>query len=151
MKRLIAGIGSALALTLALSSSAAAETASVCGPLREYRAPTATAPGSITVGSEQFAISSTAQQNIASGTTTPGTNVCLRGTWVMSQTVGRNLTEFTLTLQQAVSPSPAATTAPLPSIGTASNGTSDLPLLAAIAAGLSALAVLTLFAVRRRT
>src|SRR2546430_9147760 len=85
-----------LALLVLAGSPAAADSVNVCGALAEYRAPTSTVPGSITVGSEQFAISTDAKQDTAPGTTTVGAQVCLTGTWVMSQTVGRNLTDFQL-------------------------------------------------------
>ena len=102
--------------TLGTSAIALADSVNVCGPLREYRAATATAPGSVTVGAEQFAISSDAKANVASGATTVGTNVCLTGTWQASQTVGRNLTDFTLTVQTAATTAP--TSSALPSTGT---------------------------------
>jgi hypothetical protein len=82
-----------------VAGTAAAETGGtpvhVCGRMTEYRAPTTTQPGAITVAGEQFAISSDARQNVTSDATV-GSDVCLAGKWFPSQTVGRNLTELTV-------------------------------------------------------
>jgi hypothetical protein len=105
-----------LALASAVQSTLAlADSVNLCGALREFRAPTATLPGSVTVGSDQFAISPAATQNVGSGATTAGTNVCLTGTWQMSETVGRNLSDFALVVQRS---SPQQN---LPTTGTTSN------------------------------
>ena len=124
---------------IAQAGVAAAETANVCGQLREYRPPTATAPGSVTVSAEQFAIASNAKQTTAAGATWVGAKVCLVGTWQASQTVGRELSDFSLTV--ASSQAPAA----LPS--TSTGPASPVPLAALLAA--AALAVVGGLRVRR--
>jgi hypothetical protein len=88
----------------AFAGIAAAETGgtpvNICGRMTEYRAPTQTQPGSITVAGEQFAISSDARQNVSPNATV-GSDVCMTGTWFPSQTVGRNLTELTVVPRSA--------------------------------------------------
>lgn len=65
----------------------------VCGAMSEYRAATVAAPGAIVVAGERFAISSDALVTIAAGAVVPQ-RVCLEGTWVRSETVGRLLTQL---------------------------------------------------------
>jgi len=109
---LVAGL--ALALMLGASTSAEAQTATnVCGMLVEYRAPTATMPGSITVGPEQFAIDSRATIDMSSDTRI-GSLVCLTGTWQRSQTVGRVLTDLRVRSREA---SAVPTSTPLEKCG----------------------------------
>src|SRR5687767_6559996 len=93
-----------LVTAAAFAGIAAAETGGtpvhICGTMTEYRAPTQTQPGSITVAGEQFAISSDARQNVSPNATV-GSDVCMTGTWFPSQTVGRNLTELTVVPRSA--------------------------------------------------
>lgn len=110
----------AVALAPALPASAQSRTqVNICGTLTDYRAPTQTQPGLVTVGSERFAISSDARQNVSSSLRV-GTDACLVGTWVMSQTVGRNLVELTLGPRATAAPTAPTSAQPtrtLPSTG----------------------------------
>lgn len=105
-------LGLIVTLLVGASTAAAAQTAAnVCGTMTEYRAPSATLPGSITVGPEQFAIDSRATIDM-SGDARLGSAVCLTGTWQMSQTIGRVLTELRVRPQVApVVPTAVPTTA----------------------------------------
>lgn len=147
MKGLV--IASLVALaTLGTAALALADSVNVCGPLREYRAATATAPGTLTVGTEQFAISSDAKANVASGATTVGTNVCLAGTWQPSQTVGRNLTDFSLTVQSTTTTAPTSSTLPSTSTSPITAPVGGLPTGIIVLA--AALAVLLVGVVAKR-
>ncbi len=150
------GVG-AIVITFLLGAAALAQSGTsvnVCGVMTEYRAPTQTQPGTVTVGGEQFAISSDARQNVSPAART-GTDVCLTGTWVMSQTVGRNLIEVTIVPRSATATAtalPTLQTTPqsLPSTtaSPASNGSGTLALLAI--AGVAALAGASTLLLRTR-
>ena len=144
-----------VALLTAFAGFAAAETGgtpvNVCGRMTEYRAPTQTQPGSITVAGEQFAISSDAKQNVSSSATV-GSDVCLTGTWFASQTVGRNLTELTVTPRTAT-PTGASGPVSLPSTTTApSAAASDTQTgaLLVLALALAGLALIFLARLRKQ-
>lgn len=139
MKALL-GLALVIGSLVAQGSVARAESASVCGTLKEYRPFTPTAPGSITVGAEQYAIATGATQSLSAGTTTVGTNVCLTGTWQPSQTVGRELSAFTLTLAVSQTPGslPSTSTADDP-IGPQASALSLLLAFLVVATGLGAL------------
>jgi LPXTG-motif cell wall-anchored protein len=93
-----------------------------CGTFVSYRPPTSTRLGELVIGGTTYPASwegSTGpagstphnfNQVIASGVT-PGSQVCLDGTVVFSQTAGGILTDFTVSL--ALMASPVATTSPL--------------------------------------
>jgi hypothetical protein len=112
-------------LTLVTVLSSAAQSAAAigpapihqCGTFTSYRPPTATRSGELVIASTTYAaawMGSTGpagstlhpfSQVIAAGVT-PGSQACLDGTLVASQTEGNLLTDFT------VSPDPAASTSP---------------------------------------
>src|SRR5687768_1109359 len=97
-----------IACVLALASTAAAQTrtpVNVCGTMSVYQPTTATSSGHITVAGEQFSISTDARQNISPDARV-GTDVCLTGAWVMSQTSGRNLIEVTIVTRSPRTPAP---------------------------------------------
>ncbi len=124
---------------LLLGTSAAAESANVCGVLQEFRAPTAVQAGTVVVGSERFAIATNARQDIGPGASSIGATVCLTGTWQPSQTVGRELSDFRLIVQGPASTAPARTSLPststLPSTGTDTNAVLLLALAALVGVG----------------
>lgn len=112
----------AITLLLVLPGTAHAQTATrVCGTMSEYRAPTASMPGSITVDPEKFSIDSRATIDVGADVRV-GSAVCMTGTWIMSQTVGRTLTELQVRVQVA-SATPSGTQAP----STAGSAPSTLP------------------------
>lgn len=84
----------------------------ICGRLTELTRPTQIATGFITVAGERFAISSGARQNISPAATV-GSDVCLTGSWLMSQTVGRNLSDLTV-VPRATGQLPSTATADEP-------------------------------------
>ena len=146
----IALIACALALASPLASTAAAQTGTpvnVCGTMTAYRPATSIAPGQITVGGEQLAIDSNARQNISPDARV-GSEVCLTGAWIMSQTVGRTLVEVTVVPRSQTaaprSPTPA-TPSQLPSTSAApaTPQRDPLPLVVLLSvAGLAALLIL---------
>ncbi len=111
----------------------------VCGTLTAYRAAAAPLPGEVVVAGERFAISTDAARQNVHPAARAGTDVCLTGTWVMSQTVGRNLIDMTLAPRSAQMPSTA--TAATPSASSAV----EIP----VAAALVGLAVVAIVATRR--
>ena len=109
-----------IACAFALAGTAAAQTrtpVNVCGTLTVYQPTAATSSGHITVAGEQFSISTDAGQNISPDAKV-GTDVCLTGAWVMSQTSGRNLIEVTVVLRSPRTSAPGTPTpTPCPSPG----------------------------------
>jgi hypothetical protein len=71
----------------------------VCGPLTRFDEPSASAPGRLVVGTQEFTFSREATRNTPAGTTTLGASVCLTGRWLYTQPVGRELLDFRLALQ----------------------------------------------------
>lgn len=86
-----------------------------CGTFVSYRPADATRPGELVIGSTTFATSSgnptPFRQVIAPGATT-GSQICLDGTVVASQTTANLLTDFT------VAPAPTTTTTASPAAST---------------------------------
>jgi hypothetical protein len=101
---------------------ASAESANVCGTLNELRMPTTNVAGSVVVGAERFAIATNARRTMDPAAKV-GTQVCLTGTWIGSQTVGRELSDFTLAPQRlaTAAPTTGASVGTLPSTTTTSN------------------------------
>lgn len=123
-------------LLTALALPAEAQTGTpvnVCGTLTAHRAAVAPFPGELVVAGERFAISTDARQNVHPAARV-GADVCLTGTWVMSQTAGRNLIDMTLAPRSAQMPSTTTTTA------TPSASAADLGLAVALLVALAAVA-----------
>lgn len=139
-----------IACAVALGTTSVAQTrtpVNVCGTMTVYQPRTATSSGHITVAGEQFSISTDAQQNISPDARV-GSDVCLTGAWVMSQTSGRNLIEITVVPRSPTTSAPGTSTPSTPSTlpatsaAPATTQSDPLPLVAILAvAGLAALLV----------
>ena len=135
-----------VAIVLALSSVAPGAPALAvdpgpvhqCGTFVSYRPPNSTRSGELIIGATTYAAAwmgstgpagstpHTFNQVVASGVT-PGSQACLDGTVVSSQTEGNLLTDFTVNLAPTASPS--ATRSPLGSVAASAS-----PLGSAVAA-----------------
>jgi len=143
-----------LAGFLLVTFPAAAADINVCGTLRTLRLPTPTNnEGEATVGDKLWRLSGTPGPNNISPQATVGSNVCLTGELVVSQTVPDLLIRWSLVPDTGQSPMPVGTTAPgvsapastLPStVATSPQPADSLPLALAAALVVAAMAVLLL-------
>ena len=161
--KLLAFIGTLLALTALGQPALAVDPGPVhqCGTFVSYRAADSVQSGQLVIGSTTYATSSgnptPFRQVIAPGALT-GSQVCLDGTVVASQTTANLLTDFTVSPAPAasalptVAPAPSEVASVLPSTSAQPRtGTVDVGLFGLIVALAALVVVGFLFARSRRT